>query len=260
MDFRRGMTIAIINWNHELVLPRAVSSALKAVAVLRSQGISGEVLVSDYCSRDGSVKLLRQLESLYYGDGLRFWSFSKNENLATGRNRSIELARHRYLCFLDSDNELIPENLPIFLQSLEETKASVVYGNLLVREGIGRSAKSMVSNESIQTKIFSNNFVDAFAVIDRLQFVDAGGYNSSWQCLEDHECWLHLITNGHRIVFVPAVLGYYYSLAGSMSLDDPSANLANNRRLQRAFNQFRARGQVRNNTNCLRYHPALGYH
>src|SRR5437660_1438594 len=122
-----GVTIAIPNWNHEILLPRAITSALRAVAILRERGMPAEVLVIDECSRDGSLTLLRQLEALHYRDGLRCLSFASTASLATSRNEAAHHARYRYLAFLDADNELIPENLPIFLETLQQTRAAAVY-------------------------------------------------------------------------------------------------------------------------------------
>ena len=42
-----GLTVAVPNWNHELLLPRSVGSALRGVAALRAAGVPAEVLVID---------------------------------------------------------------------------------------------------------------------------------------------------------------------------------------------------------------------
>ena len=41
-----GVTIAIPNWNHEHLLPRAVSSGLAAVRALGAEGVAAEVLLT----------------------------------------------------------------------------------------------------------------------------------------------------------------------------------------------------------------------
>ena len=253
-----GLTIAMPNWNHEIVLPRSIASALRAVELLRAEGVPGEVLVIDECSRDGSLTLLRQLEALYYKDGFRYVTFGDTASLAASRNEAMNHARYRYLAFLDADNELIPENLPLFLRTLERTRAAAAYGNLLIRSPTANYAHYVSSNESIQKRLFQGNYVDAFSVWDRVQLFDVGGYDASLHCLEDHEMWLHLATNGRRIVFVPAVLGYYYILPAAMSRDVPKQEIGA-ARLIRVFNQCKVRELLHVNTCHLRYHPDLGY-
>lgn len=258
MNTRAGVTIAIPNWNHEILLPRAVASALRALAVLKERGVPGEVVVIDDASRDGSLTLLRRLEALHYKDGFRLLAFEANGGLAANRNQMLVRARYRYVTFLDADNELIPENLPYFLETLEKTKAAVAYGNLLIRFAAADCAHYSLSNESIQSKLFRGNYVDAFALFDRLQLLDAGGYDTSYQALEDWEMWIHLATNGRRIVFVPMAFGYYYALPGSMALD-PAKEQAFHNKIRRVFNQVKSREHLNVNTLQLRYHPEIGY-
>jgi teichuronic acid biosynthesis glycosyltransferase TuaG len=253
-----GVTIAIPNWNHELLLPRSVSSALRAITLLKEQGISGEVIVIDDFSRDGSPTLLRQLEALYYKHNFRVLAFGANAGLAASRNQALAHARYRYIAFLDADNELIPENLPILLKTLDQTRAAAAYGNLLVRSAAATCAHNLLSNESMQGRIFQGNYVDAFSVFDRLQLLDAGGYESTFRALEDLELWQHLASNGRRIVFVPVVLGYYYALPVSMGRDDVKDQAAG-ARILRIFNQVGVRQDLPMNTNQLRYHPEIGY-
>ena len=258
MRSQAGVTIAIPNWNHEVLLPRSVLSALRAVALLRERGVPAEVLVIDDFSRDGSLTLLRQLEAMYHKDGFRLLAFKTNAGLVASRNQALMHARYRYITFLDADNELIPENLPYLVETLEQTKATAAYGNLLIRSPSATHAHSVLNNESIQSKIFKGNYVDALAVLDRLQLLDAGGYEASCPAWEDYELWLHLITNGHRVVFVPVVLGYYYILPSSMS-QDYEKHKALEARIKRIFDQMSVRDSTKINSLNLKYHPAIGH-
>ena len=258
---RPGVTIAIPNWNHEVLLPRSIASALRALAVLRDQGVPGEVVVIDDCSRDGSLTLLRQLEAVHRSDGLRVLAFATNEGLAASRNQAILNARFQYIAFLDADNELIPANLPYFVLTLRETHAAAAYGTLLMRTLSARIAFGVTSNESVQSKLFEGNYIDALAVFDRQQLLDVGGYITGCKetCgREDFELWLNLATNGRQIVFVPVVLGYYYILPNSMIQTTETWETARNR-IARAFDQLRIRSALPMNTECCKYHPDIGY-
>jgi len=254
-----GITIAIPNWNHELLLPRAIRSALRALEILRNQGVDGEVLVIDDCSRDGSQVLLRQLEARYYRDGLRVVMLANNAGLTAVRNQALTRSRFRYLLFLDADNEVVPENLPVFLAALRQTRAAGAYGTLLIRTVASVDAIAAFSHESFQDRMFDNNYIDACAVFDRAQLVELGGYvNNRW---EDYEVWLRLAAAGRLIVFVPIVLGYYYIVPASLTID-PNENHhlhAVAQRIKRVFNQVDARADLPLATRHRRYHPALGY-
>lgn len=261
MRFQDGVTIAIPNWNHELLLPRAVKSALAAVAVMRDRGQPGEVVVIDDYSRDGSVTLLRQLEARYHREGLRVFAFGANGGLPAARNQALAHARYRHVVFLDADNELVPENLPAFVDTLTQTGAAAAYGTLLIRSVTSGVAHHAFSNESVQDKLFEGNYIDAFAVFDRTQLVDHGGYEHGNKMHEDYELWMHLATAGRQVVFVPVVLGYYYVLPASMTIDHGrnQAAPALNSRLRRMFDQMDARKRLPLATRHRRYHPELGY-
>jgi glycosyltransferase involved in cell wall biosynthesis len=252
-----GVTIAIPNWNHELVLPRSISSALAAVEHLRQQGVAAEVLVIDDCSRDGSLTLLRQLEALYYEKGLRVIALARNVGLAGSRNLGMLNAAFRYVLFMDADNELIPANVHHFYRAIRQTHSAAVYGNLLSPKH-DSSVIAIMSNESVQNKMFRANYVDAFALFDREQLRDAGGYDSALPGREDWELYLHLATSGRRIVFVPIVLGFYHDLPHSM-IKGARSEVEEGARCRRIFDQLGLRDQMPINTRHLRYHPDVGY-
>lgn len=256
---RDGVTIAIPSRNHELLLPRAIDSALRTIELLRNVSIPGEVLVIDDGSRDGSPILLRQLEAMYYREGLRVLSLTDQGGFASCRNLALVNARYRYVAFLDANKELIPENLPSFLRALQETEAAVVYGNVLVRTPTSRCAMNLLSNESVQFKLFHGNYIDAFSLMDRCQLLDLGGFETSNQVQEDHEMWLHLAVHGRKIVFVPLAFGYHYVLPGSPTSKAGDKTTETETRTGRTYDPFQARAHLPLNANLLRFHPALGY-
>lgn len=252
-----GLTVAIPNWNHELLLPRSVGSALRGVAALRAAGIPAEVLVVDDCSRDGSRTLLRQFEALHYEDGLRVLALATNLGLpAAVRNVALAAARHQYVAFLDADNELVPENLHAFYRSIVATGAAVVYGTLLTHHATGGPIGAF-NNESFQRNMFQASYIDTCALVDRFQLADEGGIDTNPRVAgcEDWELYLHLACAGRRLVFVPLVFGRYYDLPHSM-VKGVTEHVGP--RLRRTFDQFGVRDTMPLNTEFLRYHPDLG--
>jgi glycosyltransferase involved in cell wall biosynthesis len=257
---RIGVTIAIPNWNHEYLLPRSIASALEAVRLLSQYDVPAEVLVIDDQSRDGSLVLLRQLEALYCQDGLRIMALARNGGLPAARNNALQHATYRYIVFMDADNELVPGNIHQFFRSIVETEAAVVYGNLISRGGAS-DEQSLVSNESFQYRAFLENYIDAFALVDRLQIFDSGGYLNTVEveAREDWELYLHLAATGRRIIFVPLIFGIYYRLAHSMLRDAGASHEAQQIHMRRVFDQMGIRERLTFNTRHLRYHPDIGY-
>jgi glycosyltransferase involved in cell wall biosynthesis len=253
-----GVTIAIPNWNHEFVLPRSIGSALDAVEHLGRHGVPAEVLVIDDASRDGSVTLLRQLEALYYDRGLRVLALAVNTGLAAVRNVALRQATYRYVLFLDADNEIVAANAHHFYRAIGQTRAAAVYGNLLSHRR-DSDLVAVISNESFQDKMFQYNYIDAFALFDRLQLLDAGAYDESLRTREDWELYLHLAAAGRRVVFVPLVLGVYHDLPGSMIKETQASQWEQTARFRRIYDQLGVRERLALNTRQLRYHPDIGY-
>jgi glycosyltransferase involved in cell wall biosynthesis len=257
-----GVTVAIPNWNHECLLPRSVGSALRTVRILRAHHVAAEVLVIDDSSRDGSLQLLRQLEALHYDDGLRVLGLARNCGLPAVRNTALRVAAYRYVTFMDADNELLSENLYHFYRAIIQTQAAVVYGNLISRpHSKDDTRRPLLSNESPQARIFTANYIDAFALVDRVQIIEAGGYLESEQvkAREDWELYLHLAASGRKIVFVPLIFGYYAVLPGSMTDDERRSTPAQMAYMKRVFDQINIRSRLPMRTRHLRYHPDVGY-
>ncbi len=211
-----GLTIVIPNWNHRPYLPRSIHSALQGLKRLEENGFSGEIIAIDDASRDGSQKLLRSIQMLYGEPTVKTLFLPSNLGLPRVRNLGLRMSRYRYVCLMDADNELIGDNLPLFLQSIIETGAALVHGNLLEKQG--EQVTQMLSGRVANLRLTDRNFIDAFALVDAKELLRLGGFVSDPQ-LYGHEDWemlLHLIFEGKQVVFVPTVMGYYYRNPRSM--------------------------------------------
>ena len=161
---------------------------------------------------------------------------------------------------MDADNEVIPENVILFHRAMNDTGAAVVYGNLIVHEWHQAKLK-LVSNESFQGKIFDENYIDNFSMLDRDQALAlTRGYSPdpNVQTAEDWEFFLSIASNGGKIVFVPVVIGNYYRVPGSM-LQEGMKRTYEVTRIRRIYDQIGVRQKLPTNTCRLRYHPDIGF-
>lgn len=208
-----GLTIFTPAWNHRPYLPRCLRSALDAADRLEEAGFGVEIVVADDASRDGSQKLLRSVQSLYGEERLKTLFLGQNLGAARLRNLALGVARFRHLCMLDADNELTPENVPLFLRAIAKTGATLAYGNLIaVADGEVRWLKS---GQRASMRTLEVSQIDTFALLDAPRMMRIGGYDPTFFSMEDWEMVLHLIAEEEPIVFVPAVLGHYHINTGS---------------------------------------------
>jgi glycosyltransferase involved in cell wall biosynthesis len=210
-----GISVCISNWNHRNYLSRSLGSAMAAACRLAEVGVGCQVVVVDDGSRDGSQRSLFTLAALY-GASLEVFLAPENKGLAAARNFGLSQARYRWVCMLDADNALIPENLPLFYQAAVETQPALLYGNLIAYEQ--DEPVGLISSDVPRESLLELNYVDAFNIVDADRVLELGGYTAAGYA-RGHEDWdllLHLIAEGQRIVFVPAVLGRYYRESLSM--------------------------------------------
>lgn len=247
-----GITFCIPNWNHRNFLPRSVGTAVAAARQLARDGVGAQVIVVDDGSRDGSQGLLLAM-ALADPDGvLDVVVADRNRGLAASRNTGLRHARYRHICFMDADNQLIPENVPLLWRAVQDTGAAVVYGNLLRHDG--RDIDGLLSNDFVDEHYLDGNYIDAFAIYDVEMLERCGGYNEKMTSHEDWEMFLHLLAEDLDLVFVPICMGYYYVVPHSML----HTEAFDHSRMFRIYNQ-RKSGFSGLRSRRKMYHPDFGW-
>lgn len=116
---RLDVTVVMPSYNRSSLITRALDS-------VRNQSVlPHEILVVDDASTDDTVS---QVEAWRDRTGfpVRIERLAKNGGVAAARNRAMELATTRYISFLDSDDEHLPETLSLLVSALEESPGAVV--------------------------------------------------------------------------------------------------------------------------------------
>jgi glycosyltransferase involved in cell wall biosynthesis len=248
-----GVSLCIPNWNHRNYLARCIKSALNAAAFLRKNSVKCQIVVVDDFSRDGSQRFLFSLSMKHPPGFIDVVLAPENRGLAAARNIAISRARYRYVCFMDADNELIPENLFMFWRAIKQTRAAIVYGNLIAVSN--SKVDKLLSNDFIHEDIYIENYVDAFSMVDADRVEMIGGYYGAHApAHEDWELILHLIAENQDIVFLPITLGYYNVSTLSMIV----TTQYDHTKMRRVFDQRRTGFPSTFEPRRI-YHPDLGW-
>lgn len=140
-----------------------------------------------------------------------------NAGPSAARNFAIRHARGEFLAFLDSDDTWLPEYLAEqkrFLQS--DPKLDMVYCDALFRGETASSGRRFmelcpsagpVTFETLlmeQTQVITSG-----TVVQRQAVVEAGGFDETFRCAEDHDLWLRLAYRGCRIDYQRKVLVHH---------------------------------------------------
>jgi hypothetical protein len=99
MIMDNAISVVIPTHNRAALVPRAVKSALAAVAR------GDEVIVVDDGSTDGTAEALKPFDN-----NIRYF-YQPNAGPGPARNRGIQLAKNSLIAFLDSDDEWLPDKL-----------------------------------------------------------------------------------------------------------------------------------------------------
>ncbi len=91
-------SVVIVTWNRRQELEKALDSIYaQTVAHLL------EVIVIDNASTDDTIRWLKE----DYPHPVRLYRFDKNLGASVARNSGIKLAQNKFICFLDSDAEIL---------------------------------------------------------------------------------------------------------------------------------------------------------
>jgi glycosyltransferase involved in cell wall biosynthesis len=143
-----------------------ISGAIESVLAQSFQ--DWELLVIDDGSRDNTFEIIRPF---VLNDGRIRYHFAHNRGLAMARNTGIQMSRGRYITFLDSDDEYLPEHLQLrteYLKSNPEVE--------LLHGGVEVIGSNMVADKHDPSKlipilecVIGGTFVIRRDLVERLE-------------------------------------------------------------------------------------------
>jgi glycosyltransferase involved in cell wall biosynthesis len=203
------VSIIIPCFNNEAFAIAAIESALAQSYPHR------EVIVIDDGSTDRSLELIRA-----FGDRLR-WESIANQGAPTARNRGLELARGKYIKFLDADDILLPDCLDRQIQQAENfgtERKAIVYGDAV---RIDRSG-NLLSSYPLQSRhpdadpiahILAHCPLTSCPLHKREYLQAIGGFDPQLPRGQEHDLHLRLVLSGVEFVRDPHPVYQYREYA-----------------------------------------------
>jgi glycosyltransferase involved in cell wall biosynthesis len=150
-----------------------------------------EIIVVDDASTDGTQILLNKFSSL------QTIVLDVNQGVSYARNRGIEVAKGRYICFLDSDDLWEPKKLEIQTQWMEEhiEFAACQTEEIWIRNGVrvnpGEKHKKYSGDIFLQSLPLC--IVSPSSVMIRTNILkETGGFDTKLLACEDYDLWLRM--------------------------------------------------------------------
>lgn len=107
-------SIVIPAYNRAYILPRTIQS------VLNQQFTDWELIIIDDGSKDNTAEVVKE-----YKDPRIQYHYQNNSERSAARNHGIRRSAGQYICFLDSDDEFLPDHLSGLYQIIEREKFPV---------------------------------------------------------------------------------------------------------------------------------------
>ena len=180
------VSVVITTYNRAQFLQRAIESALAAASDL-------EVIVVDDCSTDNTPEVCADRSDI------RYVRLNTNRGLANARNAGIAESSSEFIAFLDDDDLRLPRSIDKQLRHIEtDQRIAICYGQAL----IGDSQRQLPTGEIYPSEcpegdvfwaLLEDNFIPMPSVLARKScLLDAGGFSTSLNLIEDWDMWLRL--------------------------------------------------------------------
>jgi glycosyltransferase involved in cell wall biosynthesis len=209
------VSVVIPTYNYGRFIERAISSVL-------SQSYQDyEIIVVDDASTDDTKKNINQL----IDKRIKYFRHDLNRGPSAARNTGIQYSQGKFIAFLDSDDEWLPDKLHHQVNLLSNSAPDVG----LVYCGV-QSINSITSKiTNIYPKFRGNIFeplldaniisgCDSSLIIRREIFNELGLFDENMESSEDWDMWLR-ISQFYKIDYVDMVLVKLWSHGKNISAD-----------------------------------------
>ena len=225
------VSVVIPTYNRAEFITRSVKSALK-------QTIKNiEVIVVSDGSTDNTDKIISNIND----ERLRYIKLFENKGAPAARNIGLKNSKGQYICFLDSDDEILPSKLEKQLEvfnNLKEKKSIVYCGFYYIYSKTNEAIKEIIPKEKgdIYYKIIENNCVGSpTPLVHRECFEKSGMFDESLESCQDWDMWIRL-SKYYNFYFIPECLANVY-IHGNQISTDIKKKIVGRKKLLQKYNE-----------------------
>jgi glycosyltransferase involved in cell wall biosynthesis len=140
-----------------------------------------------------------------------------NQGAGAARNLALQFATGKFVAFLDSDDEWLPEKLARSIFHMEQNKFILVAHNIFIVNGEHQKTNNIAlrfqkSSNSLFHGLYRRGFISTSTVVASLSSIrHAGGFDTSLQAGQDFDLWLKMLgPQGSPFVVFDECLAKYY--------------------------------------------------
>ncbi|MCX7748473.1 MAG: glycosyltransferase [Clostridia bacterium] len=167
-----------------------------------------EIIVVDNGSQDQTLRVIEDFKRKY-DPNLKIYSLERNYGASYARNYGVNKASGEFILFMDSDDIAEPDLLEKELNKLKDMSSLSCACWVLAHSAYSQINESgteiggihhwkQVGADEILGYEFIRNYVitTSGVLVKKIEFIKAGGFNTSLACSEDWDLWLRLAAAG----------------------------------------------------------------
>ena len=175
-----------------------------------------EIVLVDDCSTDNSSEIIKEAQENY--PNVIYHRQEKNQGAAVARNTALNIAKGRYVAFLDSDDLWIPEKTKWQMDDMRKRNASISFSAIdFVDENDERLKDIREVKGVIDYRFLLKNTMIATStvIVDRAK---TGDFQMPLRRSgQDYATWLMLMRDGTKAYGINEVFCHYRVRSNSLS-------------------------------------------
>jgi len=162
-------------------------------SVLEQENADIEYIMMDGGSTDGSLEIIKK-----YAVRLAYWTSEADRGQADAINKGMARARGEIVAWLNSDDYYLPGAVHAAVDAFENhPEAALVYGDMLAVDEDGRTTNMLKYRQLSLEDLLCFQIIGQPAVfMRRSAFEKAGGLDTDFDLLLDHQLWLKMAQQG----------------------------------------------------------------
>jgi len=172
---------------------------------------------------DGEHKPTREMVEKHKDERRKFIEIKHSGSDAKPKNTAIKIAKGEYICYLDDDNEYLPNFMESLLAEIEIGEEDVVYGDMRIfKDEKDREGDKAIAIDFNAQLILHRSFVDCGMALHRKSAVEQiGGWDETLPRFKDWNLFVRMMKAGLKFRRVPIFLTRYYITKGNSAEKHP---------------------------------------